>query len=217
MLALLSVFCLLNLLSTAFATTASFIPLARNGYSFHRGNFSSLTTVEYFLDLTCPTCKEGWPILGEVYEQYKNKVHFEYRVYPLPHHAQSFLTAQAAQVVNKFGSNSEAVFTYFNTAFEKQSAIVGTTTNALSYNEVVDLVSEWAIINTGVSIEQYYEGMNTSTTVGNQCSVDSRNMWKYCAIQGMFQTPLYRVDGLLVSGLKTVIDWQTVLDPLVSE
>jgi hypothetical protein len=111
----------------------------------------------------------------------------------------------------------------------------------MSHDDVVDLVASWATLNTGVTSAQYYEGMNTSTVVGNQASVDTRNTWKYCAIngafspptiyvpsfpyfidfnayflfQGMFQTPLYRVDGLLIGGLKTMDDWKATLEPLV--
>ncbi len=181
-----SIVSFLSILSSVASTTQSFIPLAKQGYAFHRGNTASVTTVEFFLDLTCPTCKEGWPLLNDVYELYKEKVHFEYRVYPLPHHAQSFLIAQAAQVVGVFGTEKEAVFTFFNTAFDKQSAVVGTTTDKMSHDDVVELVADWATYNTGVTSAQYFEGMNTSTTVGNQCSVDTRNTWKYSAINGEF-------------------------------
>lgn len=174
----------LSFISNVAGTIQTFIPLTQSGYAFHRGNTAALTTVEFFIDLTCPTCKDEWPVLNQVYQAYKTKVHFEYRVYPLPHHAQSFLTAQAAQVVSTFGKSHESVFTFIDTAFANQGKIVGTTTDSMTHDEVVVIVADWATFETGVTSEQYYEGMNTSTTVGNQASVTARNSWKYCAIQG---------------------------------
>lgn len=168
----------------------SFIPLSKTAHAFHRGNVASLTTVELYLDLTCSTCRGDWPLLNEVYDYYKSKVHFEYRIFPLPHHAQAFLLSQAAQVVNVYGKDAEAVFTYMNTVYENQDAIVGETTNSMTYDQVVDMAAEWATYKTGVKKADYYTGMNASTTVGNQCSVDARNMWKYGAVQGLFVTIL---------------------------
>ncbi len=102
--------------------------------------------------------------------------------------------AQAVQVVNVYGTNAESVFTFLDTAFDKQSAIVGTTTNAMSYDDVVKLVSDWATYNTGVTSANYYTGMDTTTTVGSQCSVDARNTWKYIALQGSIEIILCAVE-----------------------
>lgn len=210
----LAFFGVLSFISSALATQ-SFIPLSRTGHAFHRGNTSALTTVEYFIDLTCSSCLDSWPLLNEVYEIYKDKVHFEYRVFPLPYHQQGFIVAKAAHVVNAFGSNADSVFTFFDTAFANQASIYNSVTADMTYNQVVDMVSEWAVSGTGVTKDNYDTGMNSSTSIGSQCEMNTRYMWKYVTIQGVFATPLFQIDGLKVGGLDTLDDWEAVLAPLV--
>lgn len=197
------------------ADTTSFIPLSKDGHAYHRGNLSALTTVEYFIDLTCSSCRDSWSTLTKVYETYKDKVHFMYRVFPLPYHQQGFIVAKAAQVVHAYAKDSDAVFTFFDTAYAQQPAIYNSATADMTYNQVVDLVSEWAVSNTGVTKDQYYHGMNSSTQIGSTCEMNTRYMWKYVTIQGVFATPLFQIDGLKVGGLDTFEDWQATLDPLV--
>lgn len=195
---------------------SSMIPLSKDGHAYHRGNTASLTTVEYFIDLTCSSCLDSWSTLSEVYDKYKDTVHFMYRVFPLPYHQQGFILAKAAQVVNAFGTDSESVFTFFDTAYANQPAIYNSATADMTYNEVVALVQGWATEGTGVTADQYTTGMNSSTTIGSTLEMNARYMWKYNTIQGIFATPLYQIDGLKVGGLDTVADWQATLDPLVS-
>jgi hypothetical protein len=143
-------------------------------------------------------------------------VHFEYRNFPLPYHQQGFILAKAAQVVKAYGSNSESLFTFFDTVFTNQAAIWNANTVDKTYNQVVSLVEDWAITNTGVTSSQYYNGMNSSTTIGSQCEMNARYMWKYNTIQGIFATPLFQIDGLKVGNLNTIDDWKAVLEPLVA-
>ncbi len=110
----------------------------------------------------------------------------------------------------------DAIFTYMDTAFSKQSSIYNSVTADMSYNEVLALVESWATTNTGVTSEQYYNGMNSSTTIGSTCEMNARYMWKYTCLQGVFATPFYSIDGLQAGGLNTFEDWQAALDPLVA-
>lgn len=210
-----AVFLALIFVSAVSAQIQTFIPLSKDGHAFHRGNTASLTTVEYFIDLTCSACRESWPLLTQVYQEYKDKVHFMYRVFPLPYHQQGFILAKAAQVVQANG-NSDAVFKFFDTAYIKQPAIYNSATADMTYNEVIKLVGDWATADTGVTLDQYYTGMNSSTPIGQQCEMNARYMWKYITLQDVFATPMFQVDGLKVGGLNTFADWQSVLDPLVA-
>eukprot|EP01032_Pedospumella_encystans_P030745 gene30745-34696_t len=80
------------------AAASSMIPLTKDGHAYHRGNLASKTVVEMFIDLTCSSCLQSWPLLTKVYEAYKDAVHFEYRVFPLPYHQQAFIVSKAAQL-----------------------------------------------------------------------------------------------------------------------
>jgi protein-disulfide isomerase len=73
------------------AQAETMIPLSKDGHAFHRGNTSASTVVEFFIDLACSACMDEWPTLTEVYNAYKDKVHFEYRLFPLPYHQQGRL------------------------------------------------------------------------------------------------------------------------------
>lgn len=199
----------------ASAQANSMIPLSKDGHAYHRGNTSSETVVEFFIDLTCSSCLDSWPLLTQVYETYKDKVHFEYRVFPLPYHQQGFIVAKAAQVVQVLGDDN-AVFTFFDTAYANQAEIYNTNTMDSTYNDIVKLVSDWAVKGTGLTEDQYYVGMNSSNAVGSQCEMNTRYMWKYVCIQGIFATPLFQIDGLKVGGLDTFEDWQAALGPLIA-
>lgn len=205
----------INSIYHVFAQVESFIPLSKDGHAFHRGNTSALTTVEYFIDLSCSACRDEWETLTSVYQAYKDKVHFLYRVFPLPYHQQGFILAKAAQVVQYYGEK-DAVFTFFDTAYAKQPAIYNAATADMTYNQVVQLVSSWATAGTGVTDDQYYTGMNSSTTVGNTNEMNARYMWKYITLQGVYATPSFNIDGLKVGGLNTFDDWKATLDPLVN-
>lgn len=205
---------LVSLCKVCNADVETMIPLSKDGHAYHRGNTSSLTVVEYFIDLTCSACLDSWSTLTSVYNLYKDNVHFEYRVFPLPYHQQGFIVAKAAQVVYTLGADG-AVFTFFDTAYANQPEIYNSATADMTYNEIVKLVSSWAVSGTGLTEEQYYIGMNSSTTIGSQCEMNTRYMWKYNCLQQAFATPSYQIDGLKVSGLDTITDWQAALDPLL--
>ena len=203
------------LFAVAFGDVMTMIPLQKEGHAFHRGNLASKTVVEFYLDLGCSSCMSEWPVLRKVYESYKDRVHFLYRIFPLPYHQQAFIQAKAAQVVNYYGAE-EAVFTFINTNFAQQSKIYNSATADMTYNDVVKFVAQWATDGTGVTEDQYFTGMNTSTSIGSTLEMNARYMWKYSTIQGDFATPFFAIDGLKVGGLETYQDWASVLDPLVN-
>jgi protein-disulfide isomerase len=196
------------------ATTQTFIPLDKNDYAFHRGNLASKVNVEFYIDLTCSSCLEEWPTLTQVYETYKNSVHFYYRLFPLPYHQQGFIVNKAAHVVNYYGKE-DAVFTFFDNAFNNQAQIYNSATYDSTYRQVVDLVSAWAVNGTGVTVDQYNVGMNSSYPVGQQLEMATRYMWKYTTIHQVFATPTFVVNGLMVGGLESFEDWQKTLDALI--
>lgn len=209
--AVILVLCLISVSATA----NSMIPLQRTGYAYHRGNMSATTTVEYFIDLTCSACMDSWSMLNQVYDTYKDRVHFMYRVFPLPYHQQGFIVAKASVVTFVFGKQ-DAVFTFMNTAYANQAQIYNSATANMTYNQVVDLVGTWAIEGTGVTKETYYTAMDSSNQIGSAVEMNTRYMWKYVTIQGVFATPLFNIDGLKVGGLDTFDDWKAALDPLVA-
>ena len=211
---MLSLFVLLAFLCVASAQVETKIPLAPNARAFHRGNLTSVTTVDFFIDLTCSSCLDEWPLISQVYDAYKNDVHFLYHLFPLPYHQQGFIVNKAAQVVNYFGPQ-DAVFDFFDVAFKNQAQIYNSATADKTYNDVVSLVEPW-VTGLGITHNQYVDGMNSNTPVGSNIEMTARYFWKYTTLQGVFATPYFHIDGLEAGGLDTFADWQAALDPLVA-
>jgi hypothetical protein len=213
---LVSVVCLLLGLvaSTESATTSSFIPLSANSWSFTRGT-SSAVVVDLYIDLGCSDTASVWSQLKDVVKNFENDVQFQFHLFPLPYHQQSFILSKAAFVVDYYGGH-DAAFTFMDTCFALQPQIFNDATADMTYNQVTDLVGTWAVNGTGVTNVQYREGMNRSTTVGGKLEMNTRYMWKYSALHEVFGTPLYYIGGVFVTdGLNTYDDWVNALTPLL--
>lgn len=60
----------------------------------------NITLVE-FADFQCPACAAAYPIVKQVLEQYKGKITFVYRHYPLPQHKNAILASKTAEAAGK--------------------------------------------------------------------------------------------------------------------
>lgn len=81
-------------LANAQIVAESLIPLSPSSYSYKIGNPASNVIVEFFLDLGCSACLQSWPTLQKLVENYKDRVLFLYRVFPLPYHQQAFILSK---------------------------------------------------------------------------------------------------------------------------
>ena len=86
----------------------------------------------------------------------------------------------------------------------------------MTYNQVVSLVGTWATNGTGVSMNQYIEGMDSSTTAGNAIEFNSRYMFKYSSLHDVWATPVYQINGEVVLGIDTYETWSETLDSLIN-
>lgn len=190
------------------------IPISRVDYSFPLGNPSSLVTVEFTIDLGCSNCLESWPTLSEVVDMYKDDVHFKIRILPLPYHQQAFLLSKGASTVFYYKGDRAAI-DYMNSIMENQPMFYNSATASMTYNDVLKMVASSACNGTGLTSEEFYEGMDPRTTAGNTIEMFTRYEWKYSVVHGQYGTPMYQINGLVVEGLETVHQWSEALDPLV--
>src|SRR5256885_9037616 len=63
---------------------------------------SKVTVVE-FGDFQCPACGAAYPIVHQILEQYKGKINFVFRNYPLPIHQNAPMAAEAAEAAGAQG------------------------------------------------------------------------------------------------------------------
>jgi len=192
----------------------SLIPVSSDSYAYQRGNPSSNVVVEFYLDLGCSGCRSSWSMHSKVYEEYADRVNFLYHLYPMPIHQAGFTLSQAAQTVDYFGDEG-AVFNFMDLAMKNQPTIYNDQIANMTYNQVVDLIGSWAMEGTGVTSDEYYTGMNTSTDVGNAMEMNVHYAWKFGALHDIFQLPSEYINGVWVTNLNTLKDWETTLDSLL--
>ncbi len=77
----------------------------------------SKVTITEFADFECEACGATFPIVKKVLEEYKGRVTFVHKYFPLPNHRSGRLAAQSAGAAGKQGKFWEM----YNKLFEKQA------------------------------------------------------------------------------------------------
>lgn len=69
-----------------------------------RGNTNSKVTLLEYGDYQCPACGTYYPVVEEIYDEYKDKIKFQFRNLPLNQiHPNAFAAARAAEAADKQG------------------------------------------------------------------------------------------------------------------
>ncbi len=76
--------------------------LTRNANNKISANNAKVTMVE-FADFQCPACANTFPEVKKILEEYKGKITYIYRHYPLPQHQNAILAAKAAEAAGRQG------------------------------------------------------------------------------------------------------------------
>ena len=92
------------------ASTAVLVP--ENAHSV--GPNDAKVTIVEFSDFECPACKVVEPVVQSVLQEYKDKIRYVYRYYPLPAHEFGMIAAQAAQAASLQGKFWEMHKTLFD-------------------------------------------------------------------------------------------------------
>lgn len=81
-----------------------------------KGNKDAQVTIVEYLDFECEACGAYYPVVKRLSEEYKDKVRFVVRYFPLPGHANSMTSALAVEAAGKQGKYWEM----HNILFENQ-------------------------------------------------------------------------------------------------
>src|SRR5690348_11471380 len=65
--------------------------------AYSKGPDNASVTITEFGDLECPACGQSEPVIEQVISQYKDKVKFVFRQFPLSMHPDAVYAAEAAE------------------------------------------------------------------------------------------------------------------------
>jgi protein-disulfide isomerase len=172
------------------------IKVENNDHVF--GNPDSKVTLVEYADMQCPTCKAFDPIITTVTNDYKDKVKFVFKYFPLTSiHQNALLSATAVEAAANQGKFNEMK----TLIFEKQEEWGG----SLTANEKM---IEYATV-LGLDITKFKIDMN-SADITERVMRDYRSGVE----AGVKGTPTFYLNGKLVdlSDISTVDAFKKVLD-----
>jgi len=150
---------------------------------------ASVTIIE-FSDFQCPFCKRAVPIIEEILEKYPKDVRFVYRHLPLPSHSRARPAAEAAVCADGQGK----FWQYHDAIFEDS--------RNLSDEDLLRYAGD-----TGLDIDRFKQCLVSEET--KQAVQDDSDAAKAA---GISSTPIFLINGVLVSGAKPVAEFVKIID-----
>lgn len=102
------------LVNTPSKTTASLTAPAISSSDITTGEKNAKVTLIEYADFQCPACAAYHPLVNQILTDYKDKIYYSYRIFPLTNiHPNSHISAQAAyaaKVQGKFFEMSDLLF-----------------------------------------------------------------------------------------------------------
>ncbi|GMH71116.1 hypothetical protein TL16_g05568 [Triparma laevis f. inornata] len=153
--------------------------------------------------------------MKSVYETYEDTVKFNYHLFPLPYHQFAFLLAKSANCVDLHGDAGD-VFNFFDIVYtnENQALIYNSVTANMTYNDVMtDIVSNFVTESSASLSADDFLGFMASDY---DCESNTRYQFKNAALNQIYGTPMYTINGVTVTdGLSSMDDWTAMIDGLL--
>lgn len=134
-----------------------------------RGDRNAQIALIEYSDTECPFCKRFHPTAQQVIDNYKGKVMWVYRHYPLSFHANAQKEAEASECANEFGG-PDVFWKYLDTVYER------TTSNGTGFalDKLVPLAVELGLsqtkfrecLDSGKYTDRVKEDMNGGSKAG---------------------------------------------------
>lgn len=139
---------------------------------------AKVTLTEYG-DFQCPACKSYFPIVGQLKQEYADKIKFQFRHYPLVQiHPNAFLGSRAAEAAGK----QNKFFEMHDLLYENQETwSAGTNPTPILESYAKEL---------GLNVEQFKTDMN-SPAVADTINADA----KAAQALGATSTPTFAING----------------------
>lgn len=157
-----------------------------------------ITLVEY-LDFECEACRAYYPTIKQLKEEYKDRVRFVVRYFPLPGHKNSMTSALAVEAAGKQGKFWEM----HDVLYDNQQAWGEKgKTNPGVFEEYAKLL--------GLDMERYINDVNSKETKG-RINRD-KDSGTALGVQG---TPTFFINGERIPNPKGYEDFKSIIDGLM--
>lgn len=162
-----------------------------------KGSKTPKVTLLEYSDFQCPACGAYYPMVESVYAQYKDRISFTYRNFPLPQHQNAIVAARAAEAAalqGKFWEMADALFKNQNTWSLMDNATAQTTFEIYA-NKI------------GLNITQFKLDEN-STAVKAKIDRDQRSG----TTAAVDHTPTFYINGKKADNPQSVEEFKALLD-----
>jgi len=167
--------------------------------SEHKEEGSTGVTLVEYGDFECPACGQFYPVIKQLKEQYKGRVTFQFRHFPLTEIHQNALissrAAEAAAVQNKF-------FEMHDKLYEGQTAWKGSTNPAPIFEGYAQAL--------GLDVNKFREDMKSERT-NDIVQADRAEARK----QKYSSTPTFILDGKKIENPTTMEAFTKLLDDAI--
>ncbi|PIZ99129.1 MAG: hypothetical protein COX77_02410 [Candidatus Komeilibacteria bacterium CG_4_10_14_0_2_um_filter_37_10] len=168
--------------------------LADNAYSPTLGNKEAPIQIVGFIDFQCHFCRQSYPIISSLLEQYGDQVRFTFRNFPLqdthPEGYGAALAATCAAEQNKF-------WTFHDALFNNQDRLSDSTYQQIATNLNLDLTKFNDCVSSKKNSYQIKKDLSDGLELG---------------VKG---TPTFFVNGQIASGVITLEQWQLIIQGLL--
>lgn len=158
-------------------------------HKFNEGK-TGVTLVEYG-DFECPACYKFYPVIEQVKEQYKDKVTFQFKNFPLVEiHQNALIASRAAEAANMQGKFTEM----YNKLYTEQpnwSKASDPTTFFEAYAKAL-----------GLDVEKFKTDLKSEAT--NQIVQADRSEAKG---KGYSSTPTFEIDGQQLTDARDTVEY----------
>lgn len=161
---------------------------------------SAKVNIVEFSDFQCPACAAAHPVVNKILEDYKGKVNFVYRHFPLPQHPYGTKAAIAAEAAGEQGKFWEM----YNKLFDKQA----------EWSESKDVVANFTGYAQELNLDinkfkqdmesgKYDERIKSDQSDGVAAKINA--------------TPTFFINGEKISGAGSYDDFKTKIDSALSK
>lgn len=155
-----------------------------------RGPENAPITLVEFADFQCPYCRRSHPTVEQLLEEYKDKVRYLFRDYPLSFHQRAFPASEAARCAGDQGKYWE----YYDNLME----VSGDLSDADLKKRATDLGLDLAAFTACIESDRHEAAIRAGLEDGSAAGVSG--------------TPSFFINGRMIVGARPIEEFKTVIE-----